>query len=228
MYKVTKYVLALSPIGVCVLIACSVGQYGIGIFGAMGKFIVADYAAQILFFVIIYLPLVKFGAKIKVGYFFKKILRVWAMAASTTSSAGTLPVTMDVAHKDFGIDEDVCSFVLPLGCTVNMAGGALYDAAVIVFAAQIYGISLTFPQLFLLVATATLLCIGSPGIPGGGVVSAVMLMTLLGLPLEVAGMIAGIYRLLDMAHTVMNVSGDIVTAAVVARSENMIDVPRKE
>ena len=227
MYKVTDYVLALSPIGVCALMACSIGQYGIGIFGALSKFILADYAAQIIFAIVIYVPLIKFVAKVDVWTFLRKSVRYWIMAASTTSSVGTLPVTMEVTVNDLGVDPEIASFVLPLGCTMNMTGGALYDAAVITFAAQVYGMNLSLSQMFLLVATATLITIGSPGIPGGGVVVAVMLMTLLGMPLEIAGMIAGIYRLLDMAHTTMNVTGDAVVAACVARSENMINYPVK-
>ena len=226
MYKVTDYVLVLSPIGVCALMACSIGQYGLSIFGALGRFIVADYAAQFIFCLVIYVPLIKFVAKIDIITFFRKSFRYWIMAASTTSSAGTLPVTREVTVNDLGVDSEIADFVLPIGCTMNMTGGALYDAAVITFAAQVYGITLTGPQMFLLIATATLVTMGSPGIPGGGVVVAVMLMTLLGMPLEVAGMIAAIYRILDMAHTVMNVTGDAVVAACVARGENMLDYPR--
>ncbi len=116
----------------------------------------------------------------------RKILPVWTMTASTTSSAGTLPVTLKVATDDLGIDEEVANFVCPLGSTVNMAGGAIWDAVVVIFAAQIYGIDLTFTQMVLVVVTASLICIGSPGIPGGGVVSAVMLIGMLGIPIEVA------------------------------------------
>lgn len=227
MYKVTNYVLALSPVGVCALIACSVGQYGLGVFGALGKLIVADYAIQLIFCIVIYFPMIRLISNIKVGYFMRKILPVWAMTASTTSSAGTLPVTLKVATDDLGIDEEVANFVCPLGSTVNMAGGAIWDAVVVIFAAQIYGIDLTFTQMVLVVVTASLICIGSPGIPGGGVVSAVMLIGMLGIPIEVAGMIAAIYRLLDMAHTTMNVTGDIVTAAVVAKTENLLHTPEE-
>lgn len=225
MYKVTNYVLALSPIGVCALIACSVGQYGLGVFSALGKLIIVDYVIQIIFCIVVYFALIKFVAKINVGYFIRKILPVWAMTISTTSSAGTLPVTLKVAQDDLGINEEVSNFVCPLGATVNMSGGAIWDAVVVIFAAQIYGIDLSFAQIFLVVITACLICMGSPGIPGGGVVSAVMLIGMLGIPIEVCGMIAAVYRLLDMAHTTMNVTGDIVVAAVVAKSENLLNVP---
>ena len=136
MYKVTNYILALSPVGVCALIACSVGQYGLGVFGALGKLIVADYAIQLIFCIVIYFPMIRLISNIKVGYFMRKILPVWAMTASTTSSAGTLPVTLKVATDDLGIDEEVANFVCPLGSTVNMAGGAIWDAVVAIFAAQ--------------------------------------------------------------------------------------------
>jgi len=225
MYKMTNFVMATSPIGVAALIACSVGQYGFGFFGPLAKFILTDYLGQILFILLAYVPMLIFIAKVDVKYFFRKILRVWLMTASTTSSAGTLPVSMDVATKDFHVKEDLSSFILPLGATMNMNGAAIYLASVTVFASQIYGMNLTIGQQIMIVFTATLLSVGAPGIPGGGVVLAVMLISMLGLPVEVAGMIAGIYRLLDMAHTTMNVTGDVVTDLCIARTENFIEEP---
>jgi len=225
MYKMTDYVMATSPIGIAALIACSVGQYGFGFLGPLSRFIITDYIGQILFILLAYVPLVMIVAKVDIRYFFKKILRVWLMTTSTCSSAGTLPVTMDVATKDFHVKEDLSGFILPLGATMNMNGAAIYLASVTVFASQIYGINLSIGQQIIIVLTATLLSVGAPGIPGGGVVLAVMIIGMLGLPVEVAGMIAGIYRLLDMAHTTMNVTGDVVTDLCIAKTDGFLEEP---
>ena len=161
-------------------------------------------------------------AIVKFPYFMRKILPLWAMTAATTSSSGSLPVTMRITRDDFKVEEELYGFSLPLGATINMnAGGAYYSAAV-VFAAQIYGVPLTLTQEITIVILATLISVGSPGIPGGGIVMTIMLLTTMGLPVDIMGMIAGIYKIIDIAHTTINCTGDVVSTIAVARSEGMI------
>ena len=168
MYKMTAIIMETSPFGVCALMACAIGQYGTKIFGPLGKFILCDYLNCAVIVFVMYFLILKFMGKVKFPYFMRKILPLWAMTAATTSSSGSLPVTMRITRDDFKVEEELYGFSLPLGATINMnAGGAYYSAAV-VFAAQIYGVPLTLTQEITIVILATLISVGSPGIPGGG------------------------------------------------------------
>lgn len=222
MYQITAIVMSFSPYGVCALMACTIGQYGVKVFGPLAKFIFCDYLNCFIIVFVMYAILLTFFGKVKFTYFLKKILPLWAVTASTTSSSGSLPVTMRITHDDFKVEEELYGFSLPLGATINMnAGGAYYGLAV-VFAAQIYGIPMTFAQEVLVVMLSTIISVGSPGIPGGGIVMTTMLLTTMGLPADIMGMIAGIYKIIDIAHTTINCTGDVVGTIVVARSEGMI------
>lgn len=223
MYKMTHIVMAFSPVGVAALIACTVGEYGLSIFGPLAKFILTDYLGLISVIIVLYLFMLKFIAKVPITYFFKNIGSIWLMTVSTTSSSGTLPVTISVAEKKYGIASELAKFVLPLGATMNMNGAVVYYSAAIIFVSQIYGVDLTIYQQIMIILLTTLISIGSPGIPGGGIVMTIMLLTTMGLPMEIVGLIAGIYRVIDMGHTTLNVTGDVVSALCIARSENLID-----
>lgn len=225
MYKITGIVMEFSPIGVCALLADSVGAYGLKIFGPLGKLILTVYASDVILVLLMYVPMVALLARFPLGKFFKSIWKVWVVTASTTSSSGTLPVTTSVTNDDFGVSPELSSFSLPLGATINMNGGCIYYAAAIVLTAQIYGMALTPAALVNIVVSTVLVAMGCPGVPGGAIIMTTILLTNMGLPLEIVGMIAGIFRLIDMANTTFNVTGDVVTTMVVARSENMISVP---
>lgn len=222
MYRMTSIVMSTSPYGVCALMACTIGQYGLKIFGPLGKFILCDYLNCAIIAFIMYFLILKFMGKVRFSYFMRKILPLWAVTASTTSSSGSLPVTMRITNEDFKVEEELYGFSLPLGATINMNAGGAYYAIAVVFAAQIYGVHMTLAQDLTVILLATLISIGSPGIPGGGIVMTVMLLTTMGLPVDVMGMIAGIYKIIDIAHTTINVTGDVVSTIAVARSENMI------
>lgn len=220
MYKITAMVMEYSPIGVTALIAASVGEYGLKIFGPLGKLILADYVGMMLVIVLLYIGMLRFVAKVPLGLFFKNITKVWAVTASTTSSSGSLPVTLRIAEDDFNVKPELASFTLPLGATMNMNGAAVYFGVAVVFVSQIYGIDLSFMQQIMVILMATLISVGAPGIPGGGIVLTIMLLNTMGLPIEIMGLIAGIYRILDMGHTSLNVTGDIVSTLCIARIEN--------
>lgn len=221
MYKLTGIVMEFAPIGVTALIANSIGEYGVKIFGPLAKFILADYIGIIVIVLLVYSIILKFVVKIKLSDFFKNAVKVWAVTASTTSSAGTLPVTLEVMQKDLGAPEEIAGFTLPLGATMNMDGAANYFAIAVVFVAQVYGVPLTITQQITIVLLATLISVGAPGIPGGGIVMTIMLLTTMGLPIEIMGLIAGIYRILDMGHTTLNVTGDMVATLAISKSEKM-------
>lgn len=221
MYKITAIVMEFSPIGVCALLADSVGSYGLKVFGPLGKLILTVYLADVVLILVMYVPMLAFLARFPVGKFFKGILPLWAVTLSTTSSAGSLPLTTSITNDEFGVSPELSSFSLPLGATINMNGGCIYYAAAIVLTAQIYGMQLGAAELFTIIVTTVLVAMGCPGVPGGAIIMTTILLTNMGLPLEIVGLIAGIFRIVDMADTTFNVTGDVVSTLCVARSEKM-------
>ena len=222
MYKITAIVMEFSRIGVCALLADSVGAYGLKIFGPLGKLILTVYASDVILVLVMYIPMVALLAKFPVKKWLQGIWKVWVVTASTTSSSGSLPITTSVTNDEFGVSSELSSFSLPLGATINMNGGCIYYAAAIVMTAQIYGMNLTPSALVNIIISTVLVAMGCPGVPGGAIIMTTILLTNMGLPLEIVGLIAGIFRLIDMANTTFNVTGDVVTTMVVARSEGMM------
>lgn len=222
MYKITAIVMEFSPIGVCALLADSVGAYGLKIFGPLGKLILTVYASDVILVLLMYIPMVALLAKFPVKKWLQGIWKVWVVTASTTSSSGSLPITTSVTNDEFGVSSELSSFSLPLGATINMNGGCIYYAAAIVMTAQIYGMNLTPSALVNIIISTVLVAMGCPGVPGGAIIMTTILLTNMGLPLEIVGLIAGIFRLIDMANTTFNVTGDVVTTMVVAHSEGMM------
>lgn len=222
MYKITAIVMEFSPIGVCALLADSVGAYGLKIFGPLGKLILTVYASDVILVLLMYIPMVALLAKFPVKKWLQGIWKVWVVTASTTSSSGSLPITTSVTNDEFGVSSELSSFSLPLGATINMNGGCIYYAAAIVMTAQIYGMNLTPSALVNIIISTVLVAMGCPGVLGGAIIMTTILLTNMGLPLEIVGLIAGIFRLIDMANTTFNVTGDVVTTMVVARSEGMM------
>ena len=222
MYKITAIVMEFSPIGVCALLADSVGAYGLKIFGPLGKLILTVYASDVILVLLMYIPMVALLAKFPVKKWLQGIWKVWVVTASTTSSSGSLPITTSVTNDEFGVSSELSSFSLPLGATINMNGGCIYYAAAIVMTAQIYGMNLTPSALVNIIISTVLVAMGCPGVPGGAIIMTTILLTNMGLPLEIVGLIAVIFRLIDMANTTFNVTGDVVTTMVVARSEGMM------
>lgn len=227
MYKITGIVMKFSPIGVAALLAESVGEYGLSIFGPLGKLILTVYASDVILVVLMYVPMVALLARFPLGKFFRNIWRLWVVTASTTSSSGSLPVSTSIANEDFKVSPELSAFSLPLGATINMNGGCIYYAAAIVLTAQMYQIDLSPAALINIVISTVLVAMGCPGVPGGAIIMTTILLTNMGMPLEVVGLIAGIFRLIDMANTTFNCTGDVVTTLVVARSENLfLEEPR--
>lgn len=141
------------------------------------------------------------------------------VAFSTSSSNATLPVSMETAQKNLKVPESVSSFVQPLGATINMDGTAIMQGVATIFIAQVYGADLTMAELATVVLTAVLASIGTAGVPGVGLIMLAMVLKSVGLPVEGIGLILGIDRLLDMARTAVNITGDAACAVIVAESE---------
>ena len=145
------------------------------------------------------------------------------MAFSTCSSAATLPVAMHCAQENLGVSKNISSFVLPLGITMNMNGGAIYQAMSAVFVAHAYGISLDISSYITLMLTTMFSSIGTAGIPGGGFIMLSAVLTSVGLPLEGLALLAGIDRLRDMMTTVLNILGDAAVTVLIAKQEKELD-----
>lgn len=222
MYKITAIVMAFSPYGVAALMACAVGTYGLDIFGPLAAFIGTIYLALISVCVMYAIMLVVI-ARVPLHQFFKKIAELWVVTASTTSSSGSLPVTISVSRDKLGVSESLASFVLPLGATMNMNGGACFYSAAVIFVSHLYGVPLSISQQVFIILLTVIVSVGCQGVPGGAIIMSTMLLTTMGLPLEIVGMIAGIYRLIDMGTTTFNCTGDVVTALCIGRGEGMID-----
>lgn len=223
MYKVTSYVMAFAPIGVFGLIAPVVVNHGLSVLLPLAKVIAAVYLGCIIHAFVVYSGAVKIFGKINPLQFFKGILPAAITAFSTTSSAGTLPVTIKSVRENLGVSQKVSSFVLPLGATINMDGTALYQGVSVLFVAQLYGVELTIAQLGTIILTATLASIGTAGVPGAGLIMLSLVLTSVGLPLEGVALVAGIDRILDMARTCVNVVGDCSCAVVIAATENELE-----
>ena len=223
MCKITDIVMQFSPIGVCALMACVTGQYGTDIFGPLAKFILCVFGAQVLVLVVLYSIMLKFIAKVPLKEFYKKMIPVWLMTLSTTSSSATLPLSTKTTTKDFGVSDQLAGFTLPLGATINMNGAVCFYAIATMFVAQIYGVDFGIVKQISLILLTTCISVGSPGIPGGAIVMTTMLLSNMGLPLDAVGVLAGINRLIDMGDTSLNVTGDIVSTLCIARTENMYE-----
>ena len=224
MYKLTDMVMKLAPYGVFGLMAWVAGAYGIEMLLPLLKVIVAVYVGCIIHVLGFYSIVLSMFSKLNPLHFFKGISNAMAVAFTTSSSAGTLPASMKCASEYLGVNKKISSFVLPLGTTINMDGTALYQGVTALFVAQAFGIDLTWVDYLTIILTATLASIGTAGVPGAGLVMLTLVLTTVGLPLEGVALIAGIDRILDMARTVVNVSGDLVATTVIAKSEDELDM----
>jgi len=220
LYKVFEWFMYLTPIGVCSLMAYSVSYYGAGLFSSLGKYILVCWGCCIFCFVfVLYLPTL-FITKCNPIKLLKACGKVATVAMSTTSSAATLPTTIKTCVEDLEIPENTVNFIAPLGCTIHMCGGACSFMCLLMFTSQFYGIILSVPTIIIGVLVATLMNMAAPGIPGGGIVLGASFLTIMGLPIELIGPYAGIYRLLDMIYTTMNVEGDVVANVLINHSLN--------
>ena len=219
MMKLIDVVMLIAPSGVFALMAGQIAASGVGILLVLLTYMLTVLGALFIHGVIV-LPLAcRFLAGVSPWAFLGRMRQALAVAFSTSSSSATLPVTMDCLEEQAGVPPRISGFVIPLGATVNMDGTALYEAVAALFIAQVYGIDLSIAQQILIALTATLAAVGAAGIPSAGTVTMVMVLSAVGLPLEGIGLILAVDRLLDMCRTTVNVWGDSVGAAVIARLE---------
>lgn len=221
-FRVLSVIMETSPIGVMSLVAFSIAQYGSGLFTAIGKYILCCWLACIAVFIIVFMLPVHVCVRMDMKKFLSACGKIALMTLSTTSSAATLPTTLKVCVEDLGAPEDISNFTLPLGCTINMCGGACSFCCLAVFVSEFYSLDLSFTQLAAMAIVAALINMAAPGIPGGGIVLMTSFLTIFSLPVDLIGPIAAFYRLLDMAFTTINVEGDVAANLIIAKSEENV------
>jgi len=216
--KMVSFVMCMAPFGVFALISRTFATAGLEALLPLMKFVGVTVFALGMHVVITYLGMLKIFGKLSLRTFLKKYLPAVNVAFSTSSSGGTLPVSLDSAKK-CGVSESVASFTLPLGSTINMDGTAIMQGVAVIFIAQVYGVDLTFTQLVTVVFTAILASVGTAGVPGVGMITLSMVVQSVGLPMEGVALIMGVDRIIDMFRTVVNILGDGVCTLLVAKSE---------
>ncbi|RDI47918.1 dicarboxylate/amino acid:cation symporter [Falsibacillus pallidus] len=229
MYLVTL-VMKFAPYGTFGLIASAIGSQGFSAMKAMGVYMIVVILALVVHAIITYGGAVSLLARKNPIWFFKGFLPAMGVAFSTSSSNATLPVSMETAQDNLKVPEPISSFVQPLGATINMDGTAIMQGVATVFIAQVYGVDLSIGELATVVLTAVLASIGTAGVPGVGLILLAMVLNSVNLPVAGIGLILGIDRILDMARTAVNITGDASCAVIVAESEKKrkIKLQRKE
>ncbi len=217
--KMIDLIMLAAPYGVFALLASLVVESpSADIFAALGMYSLTVILGLAIIIFAFYPILIGYFTKRSYGSFFSGIAPAQLLAFSTSSSAATLPVTMERTIEHLGVDEEVASFVLPIGATVNMDGTSLYQGVAAVFIAQAFGIELDLMQQLTIVVTATLASIGSAAVPGAGMVMLVIVLQSIGVPAEGLALIFAVDRPLDMCRTVVNVTGDVTVAMLIAKS----------
>jgi Na+/H+-dicarboxylate symporter len=219
MVMLVHVVMKLAPYGVAALLFKVVGTTGASVLGALMAYALVVLAGLLLHLLLTYGLVVKLGARLPWFGFLKAIRPAQLLAFSTSSSSATLPVTKECCEDNLGVSNQVSSFVLPLGATVNMDGTALYQGVAALFIAQIYGMDLGLGEQLTVIVSATLASVGAAGVPGAGMVTLAMVLTQIGVPTEGLALILGLDRLLDMFRSSINITGDSAAAVFMARLE---------
>jgi len=221
--KLVEIVLKFSPVGIGALAAATVGQYGPSLLGPLGLFVAGVLGAQAAM-VVVYVVVLRFLARRSPGQFFRHTAPVYLTTAATCSSLASLVVALEVAETRLKLPSSVYSFTLPLGIQIDKDGTALMLAALLVFTAQAAGVELDLAAQGLVVLLGLILAASSGGIPAGGLVTGFLFVKTFHLPLEIAAMVGGIYRIIDMGNTTLNCMGSLVGTTLVASLEERSEV----
>lgn len=224
--KIVEYIMIIAPYGVFALISSLIieiagddPEKAVELLVALLQYSLTVVAGLFIMMLVVYPLMLKFFSKIKYKAFFKGMRPAMLLGFSTSSSSATLPVTMERVEKKLGVSEEVSSFVLPLGATINMNGTSLYQGVAAVFIAQALGLNLSIGSQIMIVLTATLAAVGSAGVPGAGMVMLVIVLESVGIPTAGIALIVAPDRILDMIRTMVNLTGDASVAVVVASTE---------
>lgn len=227
--KIVEMIMKIAPYGVFALISAVIVELGgedltrtIELLQALLMYGLVVVCGLLLHVAIVYTTLFKLFSNMSMRNFLKGIRPAQLLGFSTSSSLATLPLTMERVEKKLGVHEEVASFVLPVGATINMDGTSLYQAVAAVFIAQAVGIDLTVSQQLIIVITATLASIGTAGVPGAGIIMLVIVLQAVEVPVEGIALILGVDRILDMCRTAVNITGDAAVSVAVASTEGRL------
>ena len=226
MFKITDIVMSFSPYGILALMSELVHTLDLSTLAQVGVFILTDYAGLLIILLIVYPIQLKLMSKIPVIPFFKAVSPVMLVAASTTSSAACLPVSLKLADESFHVPEKIYGFGLTAGSSINSNGMAVAIGVISVFACNLYGMPLTAGIVTQFIITGLLLSMGTAGVKGAGVVLSTVMLQSLGLPLTLVPMLAAIWPIIDIGHTTMNVVGDMVGVCIIADRSGEMDTER--
>ena len=227
MLAITHAVMRVAPVGIFALIARTVQETGTASLGPLGLFFLCVAAGLAIHMFVTLALLMRTLGGFSPWQHYRAMLPALLTAFSTASSSATMPVTMECVEKNAGVSPRIAGFTIPLGTTVNMDGTALYECAVVLFIAQLYGVSLDWTQQVLVVVLALLTSIGVAGIPAASLVAIVIILQAVGLPLEAIAIVMATDRILDMMRTAVNVCGDTTAATIIAASEGEKVYPRE-
>lgn len=224
MLKMTSLVMRAAPVGVFFLIARTFSGIGFAAFLPLLKYILAVFLGLAIHCLVIYMLLLKVFSGVNPIIFLKKFLPVISFAFTTATSTATIPLSIETLEEEMGVSGKIASFTIPLGATINMDGTAIMQGIAVIFASQAYGVSLGLEQYLTVIFTATLASIGTAGVPGVGLVTLSMVFQSVGLPIEAIALIMGIDRIVDMARTAVNITGDAVCTTILAKQNGMLDM----
>ena len=224
MIQITEYVVKLAPYGILALVANMVASIGFDMLREIGRFILSQYLALFILLLFVYPTLIRYLGKLNPLRFYRNIAPAMLVAASTTSSGATLPVSMEVAEKNLGVPEKVWGFTLPFGATVNMDGMAACIGCIAVFSSNLYETPITAGLMFQFLFVGLALSIGTAGVKGGGIVMSTILLQTIGLPtVIIIPILASIWPVLDIGNTCCNVTGDLAGTTIIASRLGMIN-----
>ena len=221
--RLIMMLMTIAPLGVFCLMLTLFSNMGFSAITDLIRYFLTVAGVLVLHFLLTYSMMVRFVANLNPIVFYRNFYPVMAYAFSTSSSNATLPVTLETVEHRLGVKNEVASFTIPLGATINMDGTAIMQGVATVFIAQAYNIDISMTGYLMVVLTATLASIGTAGVPGVGLITLALVLQQVGLPVEGIALIIGVDRLLDMMRTAVNVCGDAAVATIVAKSEGKFD-----
>ncbi len=221
------FAMKVAPVGVAALIFSVTARFGFDVLRSLGLYVVMVIAGLAFHLFVVIPALAKVLAGVGPGALFRKGRAMMVTAFSTSSSNATLPTTLRTAEQ-FGVPKEIAGFVVPLGSTMNMNGTALFEGMTVLFLAQVFGVNLSFGSQLLVIAMSVITAVGAAGVPGGSIPLLVLVLEMVGVPGEGIALVLGVDRILDMSRTVPNVTGDLLTALVVARSEGVVLNPDQD
>jgi len=217
--RIIEMVMRFAPYAVFFLILSVTARFGLSLLAMLAGYVVTVIGGLLIFLLVGYPLALALVARRSPLEFFRRARIVMITAFSTSSSNATLPTTLRVTEEELKVPRQIAGFVIPLGATANMNGTALFEGVTVLFIAQVFGQNLTLAQQIIVVLMSVVTAIGTAGVPGGSIPLLMMVLQMVGVPVEGIAIVIGVDRILDMCRTTVNVTGDMVTATIVDRFE---------